>query len=140
MNHLSSVLGKVGMAPFVGDNFDSKVFSSKLAVYANEVIAQARRLAQGFSLDDEQLALAEIGEIGAGENYLTSPLTLKFFRSAYYTSDIWPNLSLDAWQEKNHPEPSTFLREHTRQILSNMEAPPDHADLLARGAAFISKL
>ena len=137
MNHLSSVMGKVGLAPFVGDNFDSKAFSPTLVVYANEVIAQARRLAQGFSLDDEELALDEIAEIGPGENFLTSSLTLKHFRNAYYSSDIWPNLSLEAWQAKSRPQPAALLRTYTQTLLAKLQPPADHADLLARGEAFI---
>ena len=137
MNHLSSVMGKVGLVPFVGDNFDSKAFSPTLVVYANEVIAQARRLAQGFSLDDEELALDEIAEIGPGENFLTSSLTLKHFRNAYYSSDIWPNLSLEAWQAKSRPQPAALLRTYTQTLLAKLQPPADHADLLARGEAFI---
>ncbi len=137
MNHLSSVMGKVGLVPFVGDNFDSKVFSPALVVYANEVIAQARRLAQGFLLNDEELALDEIAEIGPGENFLTSSLTLKHFRNAYYSSNIWPNLSLEAWQAKNRPQPTALLRNYTQTLLAKLQPPADHADLLARGEAFI---
>jgi len=121
----------------VGDNFDSKAFSPTLVVYANEVIAQARRLAQGFSLDDEELALDEIAEIGPGENFLTSSLTLKHFRNAYYSSDIWPNLSLEAWQAKSRPQPAALLRTYTQTLLAKLQPPADHADLLARGEAFI---
>jgi len=138
MNHLTGVMGKVGLAPFVGDNFDSKTFSPALVVYANEVIAQARRLAQGFSLDDEQLALDEIAEIGPGGNFLISPLTFNHFRNAYYTSDIWPNLSLEDWQAKDRPQPGALLRNYTQEMLSSLRAPSDHAELLARGEAFIS--
>ncbi|NOZ50566.1 MAG: hypothetical protein GXP37_11045 [Chloroflexi bacterium] len=140
MNHLTSVMGKVGLVPFVGDNFDSKAFSPTLAVYANEVIAQARRLAQGFSLNDEELALDEIAEIGSGENYLASNLTLKHFRNAYYSSDIWPNLSLEAWQARNRPQPAALLRDYTQEMLTRLQAPADHADLLARGEALISTM
>jgi len=140
MNHLSSVMGNVGLAPFAGDNFDSKVFLPALAVYANEVIAQARRLARGFALDDEHLALAEIAEKGPGGDYLTASLTLKNFRSAYFTSDIWPNLSLEEWQAQNRPDPSALLRRHARDLLSSLKAPPDHASLMDRGEAFIAIL
>ena len=38
MNHFSSLLGKVGLVPFVGGNFDSLAFSPAAVVYADEVI------------------------------------------------------------------------------------------------------
>ena len=138
MNHLLAVMGKVGLAPFVGDNFDSKAFSPALAVYANEVIAQARRLAKGFPLAEESLALDEIADVGPGGNFLTSPLTLRHFRDAYFNSDIWPNLSLEAWEERNRPRPIQMLRERTQDLLAQASPPEDHADLMARGEAFIA--
>jgi trimethylamine:corrinoid methyltransferase-like protein len=76
----------------------------------------------------------------SGENFLTSSLTLKHFRSAYYSSDIWPNLSLEAWQAKNRPQPTALLRDYTREILAKLQPPADHADLLARGEAFITSI
>jgi len=139
INHLTSVLNVVGMVPFVGDNFDSKVFSPTLVVYADEVIAQARRLAQGFSLDDALLAIEDIIDVGPGGDFLISPSTMAHFRHAYFTSKIWPNLSLEAWEEKGHPQPDDLLRQRTQDILSSLKPPEDHDELLARGEAFIHK-
>jgi len=48
MNHLTSCLGKVGMAPFVGGSFGSKVFSPTMVVNANEVIEKSRHFTNGF--------------------------------------------------------------------------------------------
>lgn len=48
MNHLTSCLGKVGMEPFVGGSFGSKVFSPTMVVNANEVIEQSRHFTNGF--------------------------------------------------------------------------------------------
>ena len=58
VNHLTSCLGKIGLAPFIGDNLGAVGFSPALAVYADEVIAQARRFARGFDMyrtDSERL-------------------------------------------------------------------------------------
>jgi len=136
-NHLTSCLGKVGLAPFVGDNLDSKAFSPVIVVYADEIIAQARRLARGFALDDASLALDEIAQVGPGGGFLTSDLTLQRFRGAYYQSDIWPILTLEDWQARGQPRPEDLLRERTRGLLDKLSAPKDHAELIARGQAFI---
>lgn len=48
MNHLTSCLGKVGLAPFVGGSFGSKVFSPTTVVNANEVIEQSSHFTNGF--------------------------------------------------------------------------------------------
>lgn len=140
VNHLISCIGKVGLAPFVGDNLGSKAFSPAIVVYADEIIAQARRFAQGFTLDAASIALDEIAQVGPGGNFLTSGLTLKLFRQAYYRSDIWPNLTLEEWQEKGRPRADGELRRYTRQLLERLTPPQDHADLIARGEAFIRRL
>jgi trimethylamine--corrinoid protein Co-methyltransferase len=48
MNHLTSCLGKVDLAPFVGGSLGSKVLSPAMVVYANQVIEQSRQFAEGF--------------------------------------------------------------------------------------------
>lgn len=138
-NHLTSCMGKVGLAPFIGDNLGSKAFSPAIVVYADEVIGRARRLAQGFALDDASFALDEIGAVGPGGDFLTSRLTLTHFRQACYRSDIWPNLTMEEWQDKGRPRAGTLLRDHTRQLLQGLVPPDDHAELMARGEAFIHR-
>jgi trimethylamine--corrinoid protein Co-methyltransferase len=133
VNHLTSCLGNVGLVPFVGDNLGSKAFSPVLAVYANEVIAQARRLAQGFSLDGLAADLGEIERVGPGGNYLTSEMTLGLFRQAYYRSRVFPNLTLEAWQAQGCPQSMEVLRRYTRQLMEEAGAPEDWPDMMGRG-------
>jgi trimethylamine---corrinoid protein Co-methyltransferase len=140
VNHLTSCMGKIGLAPFVGDNLDSKAFSPAIVIYADEIIAQARRLVQGFPLDEDTLALHEIEQAGPGGNYLTSDLTLERFRDAYFRSDIWPNLTFEEWQEQGHPQPTRLLRRYARELLDRLAPPEDHADLMALGEGFIARL
>jgi trimethylamine--corrinoid protein Co-methyltransferase len=139
LNHLTSCLGKVGLAPFVGGNLGSKVFSPAMAVYADEVIEQARRFAAGFSLDDENVGLAEIEEAGPGGHFLTSSLTLARFRQDYRPSRFFPRLSLETWQDQGRPQADRLLREYTRDLLEQAAPPADHDELIARGEAFIKE-
>lgn len=140
MNHLTSCIGKVGLAPFVGDTLGSKAFSPPTVVYAHEVIEQALLFAQGFPLDDASVGLDEIVQTGPGGNFLLSGLTRKFYRSAYYSNDIFPRWSMEKWQANGSPRAASLLREHTRDLLSRLEPPEDHADLLAQGERFIRRL
>jgi trimethylamine--corrinoid protein Co-methyltransferase len=139
-NHLTSCLGKIGLAPFVGDNLDAKAFSPTIIVYADDVIAQARRLAQGFTFDDDSIALHEIAKTGPGGDFLTSDLTLRHFRHAYFRSAIWPRLTLEEWQEKGQPRADNLLRGHTRQLMEQATPPADHEELMSRGEAYIRAL
>ena len=53
-NQLTSVLGKVGLCPFVGSSLSSKAFSPALTVLGDDVIGQARRVAEGFTVDADR--------------------------------------------------------------------------------------
>ena len=140
MNHLTSCLGKVGLAPFVGGRFESLVFSSAFTVYANEVVRQARLYGNGFQLDDESVTLNEIEAIGPGGNFLAADQTVKLCRKTNFTAGIWPYLSLDQWQAEGKPKADDLLRQHTRGLLNNLTAPDDHDELIAKGEAFITKV
>ena len=140
MNHVTSCIGKVGLAPFVGDTLGSKAFSPANVVFVHEVIEQALRFAQGIRLDDASVDLDEIVRVGPGGNFLLSDLTLKLYRSAYYTNPIFPRWSLEKWQEQGRPRAIDLLRSHTCQVMAELRAPEDHADLMAQGEAFIRSL
>jgi trimethylamine--corrinoid protein Co-methyltransferase len=137
-NHLVSCIGKVGLAPFVGDLLGSKAFSPAIIVYANEVIEQARLFAKGFALEDGTVALDEIAQAGPSGSFLLSESTLESYRQAYHRSRIFPYLQLERWQAQGNPRASILLRNFTRDLLDQLQAPDDHADLVARGQAFIS--
>ena len=139
MNHLTSCLGKVGLAPFVGGNFDSMAFSPAFVVYSDEVIRQARFFNQGFEISDASVALSEIDSIGPGGNFLMADLTVALCRETNFSSSIWPNLTLDEWQIKGNPQADKVLRSYTRELLDDLPVPEDHADMIARGERFIRK-
>ena len=140
MNHFTSLLGKVGLAPFIGGNFDSMVFSPAAVVYADEVIRLSRMFAVGFELDDAAVALDEIRSIGPGGNFLMSGLTCRLFRQMPYESPIWPSMTLDQWHAKGSTTADTTLRKHVLQVIDGLEPPKDHDELMDRGRRFIDTM
>ncbi len=136
-NHLLSCMGKVGLAPFVGDTLGSTTISPAVIVYANEVISQTRRLAAGFAMDDSSVAIDDIAEVGPAGNFLMAASTLEHYRTAYFESAIFPNLTVDDWTQQGHPRADERLRSYTRELLEGLEPPDDHDDLIGRGEAFI---
>ncbi len=138
MNHLTSCLGKAGLAPFVGGNFDSLVFSPATVIYSDEVIRQARQLSQGFRLDDESVGLDSIHSVGPGENFLMAEQTLALFREMHdQHSHIWPGFSLDKWQAEKSPKAIDLLRKRTLDILADLQPPEDHSELIGKGEAYL---
>jgi trimethylamine--corrinoid protein Co-methyltransferase len=139
MSHLTDLLGKCGLAPFVGGNFGSKAFSPAITVYANEVIGQALNFVDGFELDDAALGMADIQRAGPGGNFLDTELTMSLYRKAYYDSKIFPRWSMERWEERGRPQIVDLLRQRTQELLSTCQPPPDHDELVARGEVFIDR-
>jgi trimethylamine--corrinoid protein Co-methyltransferase len=138
INHLPSCLSKVGLAPFVGGCFGSKVFSPAMVVYANEVIEQSRKFTNGFIDNEVTSALEEMSKFGTGGNFISSRQTMRLFRDAYPTSAIFPRLSLEKWQELEHPDAMKFLCERTLYLLNLSTYPDDLQELLKKGEYLIS--
>jgi trimethylamine--corrinoid protein Co-methyltransferase len=138
MNHLTSCLGKVGLAPFIGGSFGSKVFSPTVVVYANEIIEQSRQFSKGFIVNEETLALEVMSKyIGEG-SFISSRQTMKLFRNTYHTSRIFPRLSLEKLQESDQHDAMKFLREKTLELLNSPDYPQDQPELLKKGEYLIS--
>jgi len=138
MNHLTSIIGKVGLSPFVGGNFDSLAFSPATVVYANEVIRQSRIFAQGFSIDADHVNTGEINAMGSAGNYLSASSTGRRFRDFRFESPVWPEYTLDQWQANQCPRAGEILREYSRQLQETAMPPEDHDDLMEKGKRFIS--
>jgi trimethylamine--corrinoid protein Co-methyltransferase len=139
-NHLTSCLGKKGLAPFVGDILGSQAFSPNLIVYANEIIQQVRLFTEGFEIDDTNIGLEEIAQMGPGGNFLLSDLTLKLCRNTRQFSHIFDSLPIDEWQARGRPRAEDLLKEYTRQLLDKSKPPENHSELLAQGESFIKTL
>jgi len=140
MNHITSCIGKVGLAPFVGDNLGSKAFSPVNVVYVHEIIRQSLRFANGFQMNETSLGLQEIDQVAPGGNYMSAPSTMENYRQAYYQSPIFPRLSLEKWQAQERPQANDLLRGYTSELLERMPVPEDHDELLARGEAWIKNI
>jgi len=140
MNTLTFSLAKGGIAPFVGDTLGSKAISPQTFIYCHEIIDQALRFAGGFQLDDENVGLDEIHEVGAGRAFVTAPTTLKKYRNGYYVSPIFPRWNMEKWVEAGQPHVQTRLREYTMEFMKDLPAPEDHNELMEMGGKFIDSL
>jgi trimethylamine--corrinoid protein Co-methyltransferase len=140
MNQVTSVMGAVGLAPFVGSTLNSKAYSPAMTVYGDEVIGAARLFARGFSVDPDTIGVEEaIDQLAAEGHFLTAPSTLKSYKSAYYPS-IFPRIGLEKWVELGRPRADARVREKARDLLAHAPAPEDRDQILAKGEAVIARL
>ena len=139
MNHVLACLGTTGMAVFVGTVLGSKVFSPNLAVYANEVIEQARMMARGIEVDDRFSLMREIAAAGPAGNFLSSDLTLKNFRHAYFKSTIFPRFSMENWQSQGSPRAEAYLSRFTKSLIEDLDSNDESLAMIEKGEAFITR-
>ncbi|MGD8658786.1 MAG: trimethylamine methyltransferase family protein [Desulfobacterales bacterium] len=139
MNHVLACLGTTGMAVFVGTVLGSKVFSPKLAVYANEVIEQARWITKGIEMDDHFSLMREIEAAGPAGNFLSSDLTLKNFRKAYFESAIFPRLTMEDWQSLGCPKAEAYLSRYTKTLIEDFTPNDESFAIIDKGEAFINR-
>jgi trimethylamine--corrinoid protein Co-methyltransferase len=136
-NQLTSVLGKVGLCPFVGSSLSSKAFSPALTVLGDDVIGQARLLGKGFAVDEAAIGVTETLEVLRTDGqFLLAPTTLERYREACFAG-IFPHIGLEKWEEEGRPPADRLVRERTRDLLAEAEPPEDHDELLARGEEFL---
>jgi trimethylamine--corrinoid protein Co-methyltransferase len=140
MNALIFALTKGGLAPFIGDGLGGKSISPCTVVNVHEIIDQAFRFANGFQLDDAQAALNEIAKIGPGGNFLSSPSTVKNYKTGYYISPIYPRWSMEKWQAAGQPDARQVLREKTQAMIRDLSAPEDYEELMENGEEYIKSL
>lgn len=137
-NHLTSCLGKIGCAPFVGGNFDSMAFSPALVVLSNQIIGEARKFAKGFTLNDEIVDLNEINQVSHGGNYLTSEQTLASLAESSSNSSLWTSLNPDSWKSQGMPKAQKILIDHTLDLYAKAKkASEQNIDLIKKGEDFI---
>jgi trimethylamine---corrinoid protein Co-methyltransferase len=140
LNHLSSCMGKIGCAPFVGGNFDSMAFSPTKVVLSNHIIGEARKFARGFTLNEACVNLEEVTAVGHGGNYFTSEQTLASLAELGSTESLWTSLSLEAWKQQAMPTVEQALIETTKELYSKaVQASEAHMDLVKKGEAYITR-
>ncbi|MGQ0429802.1 MAG: trimethylamine methyltransferase family protein [Gammaproteobacteria bacterium] len=140
MNQVTSVIGRVGLAPFVGSTLNSKAYSPAMTVYGDEVIGAARLFARGFPVDQASLGAEEsVQQLAQEGHFLTAPSTLARYKSAYYPS-LFPRIGLEKWVELGKPCADSLVRTRARDLLGQAAAPEDHDEILAKGEALIARL
>lgn len=138
LNHLSSCIGKIGCAPFVGGSFDSMAFSPTTVILSDHIIGEAKKFAKGFTLNDEAVNLAEIDNVGHGGNYFTSEQTLASLGELGTTNSIWPPLSLDSWKEQGMPKAEKKLVDYSKNLYASAKlASKRNIDIINKGEDYI---
>ncbi len=140
MNHLTSCMGKVGLVPFVGSNFESLAFTPAMAIHSNEIIRQIREFTGGIGLENFSESFNEIVEAGPGGNFLTSEQTLKEMELFSKQEKIWQGMTVEKWEGAGKPKASDRLKKYVEELMNSLQPPEDSDGIMEKGEDMIRKL
>ena len=97
--------------------------SCESIVLGNEVVEAVRRLLQKVDVDEENLAVEMIKQVGPGGMFLQEPHTRKHLRDFWY-SPLIDRRRYEQWVSKGRQTMSDRLKARTEEILSSHEPLP----------------
>ena len=96
-------------------------------------------IARGISIDNGNAVLDEIAAAGPAGNFLSSDLTLKNFRQAYFKSDVFPRFTMEDWQDQGNPKAGDYLSQYTEELTENLRHDDKSLAIIEKGETFIAK-
>jgi trimethylamine:corrinoid methyltransferase-like protein len=91
----------------------------------DEAMTFARRIARGFDVDDERLALEVIAAAGPGGDFLSQEHTLRHYRRELLIPDAtWTRDAFGVWREKGSPDFQARVSDRLATILKTHEVEP----------------
>jgi len=115
---LMSTLSGGNLVHDVGYINNGLTTSLEQLLVSDEVIGMVRRIAGGFEIDDENLALDLIHQVGPGGEYLTSTHTLNHFRKNWFPSLV-SRQTYEDWARNGAQDLGTRARKRAKKILEN---------------------
>jgi len=99
-------------------------------VVDHEAVGFARRIVQGFAIDEESLALSLIDEVGPGGYFLDQLHTYQLFRQAlWHPSKVWTRENYDSWLTDGGTDVEQRALAQVEQILQAHQLTPLTPDL-----------
>jgi trimethylamine---corrinoid protein Co-methyltransferase len=93
-------------------------------VMCSEIISYVRRMARGFEIDAEHLALDVIREVGPQGDFISTRHTFDFFRKEHWQPHLCNRRTLDNWKAQGEKTWAEKAIERTREILSTHRTTP----------------
>ncbi len=94
---------------------------------------------QPLLVDDAQLALDAITEVGPGGHFFGTPHTLERFETAFYQPLVFSRATYEQWVEEGSRRTDERAADVWRSALDGYEAPPLAPDVVAELDAFVAR-
>ena len=97
-------------------------------VMCAEIISYVRRMARGFDIDAEHLALDVIREVGPQGDFISTQHTFDFFRKEHWQPHLCNRRTLDDWMASGEKTWAEKAIEKTKDILADHRTTPLGSD------------
>ena len=121
MSYLSALSG-ANLNHDVGYLDFGRAGSLEMIVICNEMIDEIRRMQQGIPVNEEQLAVQVIHEVGAGGHYLMHDHTLDNVRRTQWRPKLFSRLGREAWEAEGKTSLLDRARTRVQEILESHQA------------------
>ncbi|MFW2365978.1 MAG: trimethylamine methyltransferase family protein, partial [Desulforhopalus sp.] len=93
-------------------------------VICAEIISYVKRFARGFDIDDIDISMDVIREVGPQGGFIDTPHTFQNFRKEHWLPGLSNRLTLDNWKASGHQSLADKAIEKAKKILSEHEVAP----------------
>ena len=101
-----------------------KVFDFAKAVTDDEIALMLKRIKRGFEVDDKELALDVIAQVGPGGSFMVNPHTMKRMKNAALLTALSDRNARAQWEGKGSLDTHARAMQRVREILARPAAPP----------------
>jgi trimethylamine--corrinoid protein Co-methyltransferase len=104
-----------------GELENTLAVSYEKTVMDNELIAMARRIADGISVNQDTLAFEAIKKVGPRGDFLSSDNTFKYFRTEHFIPTVLDRDKYDIWEAAGGRAAEEKTQDTINDILNNHE-------------------
>jgi trimethylamine--corrinoid protein Co-methyltransferase len=110
-----------GHAGIVGTDHGA---SLEWLVFDDEAMGYAQRIANGFGVNEETLAMSVMSRVGPGGNYLSDDHTVDHFRQEFFLPGArWTRETYEVWKTGGEASMSQRAHAHVEAILATHRVP-----------------
>jgi trimethylamine--corrinoid protein Co-methyltransferase len=122
MSNLLCLMAGVTYVNHAGGELENTLAASyEKTVLDNEIIAMAKRVADGITINQDMLAFEDIKGVGPKGNFLASDNTFKYFRTEHFIPTVLDRDKYDIWEAAGGRSAEEKSQDMINDILDNHE-------------------
>jgi trimethylamine--corrinoid protein Co-methyltransferase len=124
MTLTTSILTGADIITGFGGLNSASTMSPELLVIDNEIVDAIFRVARGFEVNDDTLAVEVIDKVGPGGHFLGQRHTIEYFKKETWIPEISDRRDFISWQQAGSRSLDEVAKEKVREILATHKPAP----------------